>query len=81
MTNLEYQEVRSGGGLKPWPKLEKLTSVCAGCKKVPYQGPQPAEAATSHGVCLPCQTKVNYLDGDSIEDVTEFVDDMTEAGF
>lgn len=60
---------------------ERLTSVCAACKKVLYQGPEPAEKAVSHGVCLPCQTKVNYLDGDSHEDVTEFVNAMTTAGF
>ena len=60
---------------------ERLTAICAGCKKILHQGPQPAEKAVSHGVCLPCQTKINYLDGDTPEDVTEFVNYMTAAGF
>ena len=61
--------------------LERLTSLCAGCGKVLYQGPQPAYAARSHGVCVPCQTKIEYLDGSTIEEITEYVNAMTAAGF
>jgi len=61
--------------------LEKPTTICAGCKKVLYQGPEPAEKAVSHGTCIPCQTKVNYLDGDTHEELTDYVNHMTAAGF
>ena len=61
--------------------MAKLTSICAGCGKVLYQGGQPAYAATSYGTCIPCMTKIMWLDGDSYADLTEFVNDMTKAGF
>ena len=58
-----------------------LTSICAGCGKVLYQGPEPAERAVSHGTCIPCFTKIMHLDGDTPEELTEFVNYMTTEGF
>lgn len=53
---------------------ERLTAVCAECKKVLYQGQLSlTDPYISHGQCKSCQDKFLWQAGLEQEELTEFI--------
>jgi hypothetical protein len=56
---------------------ERLTSICADCGKVLYQGRLSlTNSGISHGGCKACLSKALWLDGFSIFKLTQFNNKM-----